>query len=447
MSMLTAALLGIVWFGPGQMPMSVPNPDNVLVQTSSSQPTESDMAVLVNTWQPFIQPQHDLPANANDEPSPCYLNAAVAQVAISDDNRYLAVGGHVDVADDGAIHALCTLAKAQLSLMETPTGQRIAALIDDGFTYRDPPSTMPLADEVDITVGEFATGLLFIPDSPVLIASLADGTVRLWDRRSGMSLGQWDDHGMAVWTIAASEDGRWVATGSADQTIRVREIVPTTGRILSEQVLPETDIVKQVRLSDDGQTLVSILGREFWGSTTIHLWRQESGQWRQVPWRQFHPFPEIPEVEGYPSYRDVVPRTQLTPDGKTLITGDEAGQIRLWLTHNGARKLTLNAHQGAVRSLAVSPDSQVLVSEGTDNLKVWNLTTGQLIRILPIAGTPKFSQDGRLLLVAQPERTDVWNWRLPARLTTIPAANVTLSADGTLAISYSDEQVQVWQLP
>ncbi len=446
--MLTAAMLGMALLGPGQMPESTLMTPTGLAQSPASQLQVPDTAIGIHTWQPFNQPLYELPSNPVEEELPCYLRAAIAQIAISEDNRYLAVGGHVDAPDDGAVDAFCTQAGAQLSLVWMLTGQRIATLIEGGATYNDPPATLPLAGEVDITVGELATGLVFVPQSQILVASLADGTVRLWDRRNGLSLGQWEGHTMAVWTIAASQEGHWVATGSADQTIRVRAIAPTTGRILHEQVLPETDIVKQVRLSDDGQTLVSILGQDFWGDTTIHLWRQDAGTWRRVPWEQVEPFPEFPEIDGYPSYRDVIPRTQLTPDGTILITGDTVGKIRLWATHNGARKLTLAAHQGAVRSLAVSPDSQVLASEGADGvLKLWNLTTGQLIRTLPRTGMPRFSEDGRLLILSQAERTEVWNWRSPTRLATIPATNVTLSADGTLAISYRADQLQVWQLP
>ncbi len=377
----------------------------------------------------------------------CHVPADITSLYLSSDSQYLAIGAHSRNLD-----RFCAGEGSQLMLRNLQTGQRIAYLIEDGWTYNDPPGTIPLANEVDVVVGERVTGLVFLPESPILVASLADSTVRLWNRETGEAIGEWPGHTMAVWAIAASQDGHTVVTGSADRTIRVRIIHPATGEIVNEQVLPETDLVQHLRLSNDGRTLVSILGSSL-GDTTVHLWRQENGTWQRVAWEQVFPWdgpsainPEIFATEYHPT---VAPRIQLSPDGTTVITGHNDGIIRLWNSESGVRRLSLENHQGPIRALAVSPDSQILASNADGVVKLWNLATGQLIRTLETSGQLRFSQDGDSLLVHQTSyqtnQTEIWNWRSSTLLTTLPSNTVTLSTDGNTALSARAKAIEVYR--
>jgi WD40 repeat protein len=72
-------------------------------------------------------------------------------------------------------------------------------------------------------------------------------------------------------------------------------------------------------------------------------------------------------------------------DGKTLIAGDYAGQVRFWaadvLEPTAVR--TIQAHLGWIRAVAVSPDDKYLATCGDDNLvKLWTIADGKLLRQL-----------------------------------------------------------------
>lgn len=72
-------------------------------------------------------------------------------------------------------------------------------------------------------------------------------------------------------------------------------------------------------------------------------------------------------------------------DDQTVITGGADGKLTWWETAADAPQpiRTVQAHQGWIRSLAVSPDGTLAASAGNDHLvKLWNVADGQPVREL-----------------------------------------------------------------
>ncbi|CAA9998841.1 unnamed protein product, partial [Nesidiocoris tenuis] len=66
----------------------------------------------------------------------------------------------------------------------------------------------------------------------------------------------------------------------------------------------------------------------------------------------------------------------LTKDGRTLMTGGQGGQIRVWCIRKDVQKLiaVLKEHKGPVSSLQISPNDLEAASASTDgSCIIWDL--------------------------------------------------------------------------
>jgi Protein kinase domain/WD domain, G-beta repeat len=149
-----------------------------------------------------------------------------------------------------------------------------------------------------------------------------------------------------------------------------------------------------------------------------------------------------------------------SPNGRTLVTGDERGIAYLWDTATGHRIATLNDHHTLhVFSAVFSPDGQTVATGGFyGHVNLWDAATGKLIGTLTYptdVWALAFSPDGKMLAITgndanvnaagtEYDRTDVWDVATRQRITTFfdPGATgisaVAFSPDGTTLVTGDD---------
>jgi WD40 repeat protein len=248
-------------------------------------------------------------------------------------------------------------------------------------------------------------------------------------------------HQNTVNAIAFAPDGRTLASGGADRTIRIWDAA--TGQLL-RTLEGHTEEVRTVAFSPDGRTLASCGGE-------LKLWDAATGALRRtLKW-------------GVPVYA-----AAFSPDGKTLATGSADHTARLWDPDTGLLVRSLKEHRcSRVTWVAFSPDGHTLASVGSRGsvdedtpmedqpdaeLQLWEPQTGALKRPLAGPGGPwtslAFSPDGKIVVggtTASDEPKDegpicLWDAQTGARKRSLllPGASVeavAFSPDGRLIAS------------
>lgn len=149
--------------------------------------------------------------------------------------------------------------------------------------------------------------------------------------------------------------------------------------------------------------------------------------------------------------------THTQQDGRSLlIGGGKDGQIEIWDRESGQMLQTLPGHNDTVRTLAVAPSGEWLVSGSGDGLKVWQLETGLLMHSIPCGHGPiwsvSISPDGETFVSGDSDG-NVSTWRLQdGRLLRnvnigVPVWSVAVGPEGASFVSgSSDRTIRQWDL-
>ncbi|KAL5040787.1 hypothetical protein BDW71DRAFT_212785 [Aspergillus fruticulosus] len=218
----------------------------------------------------------------------------------------------------------------------------------------------------------------FSTDGRLLASGSSDRTIKLWDPTTGSLQHTLEGHSDAVWSVAFSTDGQLLASGSGDRTIKLWD--PATGS-LQHTLEGHSSSVESVAFSWDGRLLASGCDDK-----TIKLWDPATGSLQHT-------------LEGHDS---VVYSVVFSRDGQLLASGSYDKTIRLWDPATGILKHTLEGHSGFVHSVAFSWDGQLLASgSGDETIKLWDPATGTLKHTLEghirFVKSVTFSWDGQLL--------------------------------------------------
>jgi WD40 repeat protein len=245
--------------------------------------------------------------------------------------------------------------------------------------------------------------VILTPDGRLVISMSDDDTLKVWEIESGRLL-----HSLEAWGVrsfSVTPDGRQVVYISSADAITFVNL--ESGLVKNSIPYYFGKKVSSIAIAPDGKKIVFGVAD---GSLTVH--DMVSGN-------------ELLKLRGH---TNAVHAVSVTPDGKQVVSGSGDSTLKVWkLTNERPPNLrdwepnpspllrSLDGHSGSVTSVAVTSDSQQVISGSWDKtIKVWDLASGSIIRSLEghteFVSSVVVTPDGKQIVSGSGDKTlRVWD--------------------------------------
>src|SRR5579883_2324935 len=274
----------------------------------------------------------------------------------------------------------------------------------------------------------------YSPDGKFLASGGADERVRVWDAETGKELRHYHlvrkgQGAMPINGVAFSPNGKLLAAvgwGTA----------PCLWDVASGKALPGVlDNERYVVFSPDSRTVVT-------GSMPnhgVHLLELQTNQSR-----------------GISVGLETIHAVAFSPDGKMLAGADSKNRVSLWDAVSLKELRCLRGHENEVCSLDFSPDGKQIVTGGMDKtIRLWDVAAGKEIRRIQapsLVDGVRYSPDGKMIAARSDGRIILWNAQSGKLMRQFAdcygggfSYPIAFSPDGKRLLGVQGNALQVWE--
>lgn len=233
----------------------------------------------------------------------------------------------------------------------------------------------------------------YSPDNNWIVAALGDGTICVWNYKSGKTH-YLKGHKGPVLCASFSSDNKLIVSSSLDHTVRVWDV--ELGKTIKSYKIAWC---YSASFSKDNQYVLA--------SNSERLYLVDINK-------------ELYMDGHFLGHRGTIYDTSFSPDGRIIASASYDKTIRIWDSKTdwgeGKELNILKGHTQQVNAIAFNPNGNLLASASDDGtIRIWNVECGGLVDIFDESPHKvkdvKFSSDGLKIISALNDGTiHVWNY-------------------------------------